>query len=125
MIPIQGYQGGLEIHHQAETGGGVRRDANALPGPDVINLPAGTYTLTIGGTGEDAAATGDLDITSELTISGAGAGTTIVSSFLLGGFIMGLVAALPSYFISLRFFQFVRRWRQKRRDRKVLRKTRQ
>jgi len=54
-----------------------------------------------------------------------GAGTTIVSSFLLGGFIMGLVAALPSYFISLSFFQFVRRWRQKRRDRKVLRKASQ
>ena len=52
------------------------------------------------------------------------AGTTIIFSFLLGGFIMGLIAALPSYFISLRFFQFVRRWRQKRRDRKVLRKAR-
>ena len=53
-----------------------------------------------------------------------GAGTTIISSFLLGGFIMGLVVALPSYFICLRFFQFVRHWRQKRRDRKVSRKPR-
>jgi uncharacterized protein (DUF2062 family) len=53
-----------------------------------------------------------------------GAGTTIVSSFLLGGFIMGLIAALPSYFISLRFFQFLRSWRQKRRDRKVSQKAR-
>ncbi len=53
-----------------------------------------------------------------------GAGTTIISSFLLGGFVMGLVTALPSYYISLKFFQFVRRWRQKRRDRKVLRKAR-
>ncbi|MBN1831829.1 MAG: DUF2062 domain-containing protein [Deltaproteobacteria bacterium] len=54
----------------------------------------------------------------------AGAGTTIIASFLLGGFIMGLVAALPSYLISLRFFRFVRRWRQKRRDREVTRKPR-
>jgi uncharacterized protein (DUF2062 family) len=55
----------------------------------------------------------------------AGAGTTIVSSFLVGGFIMGLLAAFPAYFISLRFFQFVRHWRQKRRDGRVLRKKRQ
>src|SRR3990172_8808874 len=37
------------------------QEANALSGPDTIDLPAGTYTLTIPGTGEDAAATGDLD----------------------------------------------------------------
>ena len=30
---------------------------------DTINLPAGTYTLSLTGTGEDAAATGDLDLT--------------------------------------------------------------
>jgi hypothetical protein len=55
-------------------------DANANPGPDTINLPAGTYTLSIAGTGEDAAATGDLDITDDLTISGAGAATTIIDA---------------------------------------------
>ena len=47
-------------------------------GADTINLPAGIYTLTVLGAGENAAATGDLDITGDLTISGAGAGTTIV-----------------------------------------------
>src|SRR6185369_9491929 len=56
--------------------------ANASVGvADTIVLPAGTYTLTIAGTGEDAAATGDLDITGlggALTISGAGAATTII-----------------------------------------------
>ena len=41
-------------------------------------LPAGTYTLTRAGTNEDAAATGDLDITQNLTITGAGAATTII-----------------------------------------------
>src|SRR5262245_31951520 len=30
---------------------------------DTINVPAGTYTLTIAGPDEDASATGDLDIT--------------------------------------------------------------
>jgi len=45
--------------------------ANATPGADTISVPAGTYTLTIAGTGENVAATGDLDITDDLTIQGA------------------------------------------------------
>jgi len=53
-------------------------EANALPGADTITLPAGTYTLTIPGIGENAAATGDLDITADLTINGASAVTTII-----------------------------------------------
>src|SRR5690348_5729159 len=55
-------------------------DANANPGPDVITLPAGTYTLTIPGANEDAGATGDLDITGDLTINGAGEATTVVDA---------------------------------------------
>lgn len=47
-------------------------------GTDTIVVPAGTYTLSIAGAGEDANATGDLDITADLTIIGAGAATTIV-----------------------------------------------
>ncbi len=53
-------------------------EANALSGHDTINLPSGTYTLAIGGAGEDAAATGDLDIFRDLTIVGAGQATTII-----------------------------------------------
>ncbi len=54
--------------------------ANALAGPDTIVLPPGTYTLTIAGQAEDAAASGDLDITDNLTIIGADAATTIVQA---------------------------------------------
>jgi CSLREA domain-containing protein len=54
------------------------QEANACAGADIITLPAGTYILAIAGTGEDAAATGDLDITDELTITGAGAATTVI-----------------------------------------------
>ena len=54
------------------------QEANALAGADTIVLPAGTYLLTIAGTGENGAATGDLDITDDLTITGVAAGTTIV-----------------------------------------------
>lgn len=49
------------------------QEANSLPGPDVIALPAGIYRLTLAGADEDAAATGDLDITDDLSILGAGA----------------------------------------------------
>jgi CSLREA domain-containing protein len=52
--------------------------ANVSGGADIITLPAGTYTLTIAGQNEDAAATGDLDVTGSVTINGAGAATTII-----------------------------------------------
>ncbi|MBI4770972.1 MAG: CSLREA domain-containing protein, partial [Chloroflexi bacterium] len=47
-------------------------------GDDTITLPAGAYTLTLAGTPEDANTRGDLDLTSNLTLQGAGASTTIV-----------------------------------------------
>jgi CSLREA domain-containing protein len=58
--------------------------ANAAAGDDTITVPAGTYTLTIAGIGEDAAATGDLDLTSNITINGAGADSTIIQAGTLG-----------------------------------------
>jgi CSLREA domain-containing protein len=51
-------------------------EANALAGTDTIALPAGAYTLALAGTGEDAAATGDLDVLDDLTLSGAGQAST-------------------------------------------------
>src|SRR5262249_39064708 len=44
---------------------------------------AGTYTLALAGSEEDAALTGDLDINTSLTIAGAGAETTIVDGAAL------------------------------------------
>ncbi|MEE9278265.1 MAG: hypothetical protein V3V06_07630, partial [Dehalococcoidia bacterium] len=58
------------------------QEANALDGDDTIALPASTFTLTIAGAGENAAATGDLDITdigNKLTIIGAGAAFTHIN----------------------------------------------
>ena len=49
-------------------------------GADTILLPAGTYTLTIPGSNEDANLTGDLDITDTLTIVGDGPGQTIINA---------------------------------------------
>lgn len=50
--------------------------ANAASGPDTIILPAGAYALALAGTGEDAGATGDLDIGGDTTLIGANAATT-------------------------------------------------
>ena len=52
--------------------------ADAHGGANTIILPAGTFTLTIAGAGEDASATGDLDITGNLTIKGKSSASTII-----------------------------------------------
>jgi hypothetical protein len=54
--------------------------ANNTNGADTISLPAGTYRLTIPDNTEDNGLRGDLDINDDLTISGAGAGSTIVDA---------------------------------------------
>src|SRR4051794_27409607 len=53
--------------------------SNGAGGTNTINVPAGGYTLSLTGVGEDAGLTGDLDITNgDLTIAGAGASTTTI-----------------------------------------------
>ncbi len=55
--------------------------ANAAAGADMITFaPNGTFQLTIAGANENAAATGDLDITQALTIVGNGTANTIVQA---------------------------------------------
>jgi len=54
------------------------QEANALVGADEIRLKAAVYRLLLTGAGEDAAATGDLDITDSVTIAGKGATLTVV-----------------------------------------------
>lgn len=53
---------------------------NALAGAQTVAPPAGTYTLSVAGAGENVAATGDLDITDSLTIIGAGANVTVINA---------------------------------------------
>src|SRR5207248_11497573 len=54
------------------------RAANALAGADTINVPAGTYRLTLTGAGEDAALTGDLDVTDAVAVRGDGPALTVI-----------------------------------------------
>jgi len=53
--------------------------ANASPGPDTIQLPAGVFALTRGGA-DSFALVGDLDVRESVTLSGAGAGVTIIDA---------------------------------------------
>lgn len=54
--------------------------ANETPGVDTILLGPGHYDLSIGGSGEDDAATGDLDIKESVRIIGAGSGQTTIDA---------------------------------------------
>lgn len=49
-------------------------------GADMINLPAGVFTLTIAGSNEDASATGDLDILHSLNLVGSGETQTVLDA---------------------------------------------
>ena len=54
------------------------QQSNALEGVDTIKLPAGTYTLSIGASGDEVAARGDLDITDAVSITGNTSEDTII-----------------------------------------------
>ncbi|WP_433379244.1 choice-of-anchor Q domain-containing protein [Actinoplanes sp. CA-142083] len=53
-------------------------EANARPGPDQIRVGPARIPLIITGAGEDAAATGDLDVTDDLTVIGGGHAATVI-----------------------------------------------
>jgi len=55
-------------------------EANGNGEADSITLGAGSHVLTLTGTGENGSATGDLDITGPLTITGLGPSQTIIDA---------------------------------------------
>lgn len=54
------------------------QESNALAGEDTIVLGSGDFVLTLAGTGENAAASGDLDVTASVTLAGAGATASFI-----------------------------------------------
>lgn len=60
-------------------------EANTSGQADAIILPPGEYGLTIVGSNEDAAFTGDLDITSEMGLLGSDAKKTVINAVGLDG----------------------------------------
>lgn len=72
------------------------QEANALAGTDTILIPAGTYTLSISGDFEDSAATGDIDITSDINISKTGVGTVTISGSSIDDRIFEIPSGAPT-----------------------------
>jgi hypothetical protein len=56
------------------------QNANRAGQKVTVNLPAGTYALTLRGGGEDDGAAGDLDITGDVRVLGDGAATTVIDA---------------------------------------------
>src|SRR4051794_25076970 len=54
------------------------QEANVQPGANSVLLSTGSYTQTIHWDYNDTSAVGDLDITDDLTLTGAGASKTII-----------------------------------------------
>ena len=56
------------------------QEVNAAPSAsgDSIELPAGTFALSLTGSDEDAAASGDLDISTSLVLTGVSAEDTVI-----------------------------------------------
>jgi hypothetical protein len=54
------------------------QETNVLAAEDTVKLPEGTYTITIPGAPDPSVIGGDLEITDDLIIAGAGPATTIV-----------------------------------------------
>jgi len=50
-----------------------------------------------------------------------GAGGTIAAAFLVGGFVMGIVAGPASYLVSFQIFKYLKAWRQSRKERRAWR----
>lgn len=58
----------------------THNDCTGGSGTDTIVLPAGTISFAVAGTGEDAALTGDLDVTDSVIVRGQGAGVSVVDA---------------------------------------------
>jgi|GEM_PF-392566 len=73
--------------------------ANGIAGPNIIGLQNGTYALAIAGIGEDAAATGDLDLTDEILLTGVGRGFSMIDAAGLdrGLHLIGVPAELEEF----------------------------
>jgi len=75
---------------------GAMITANAAAGTDTIVLSAANYELTVAGELEDLSATGDLDITDDLIIQGAGSDLSIID-----GGDLDRVLHVPAFYITL------------------------
>lgn len=73
--------------------------ANYTSGKDTVQVPAGTFVLSIAGAGEDSSATGDLDIRHPISVSGAGAEATVIDADGLDR-VLHVLATAPGSWIA-------------------------
>lgn len=59
----------------------------------------------------------------DLLMKVVGASGIIIAAFIIGGLILGVVTAVPSYFISLKVFGFLKKWRQEMRTKRWLKRN--
>lgn len=69
---------------------------NALGGNNTVILPAGTYQLTLPGN-EDSSVSDDLDINASLSLTGAGAGSTIIQQTVSGMRVLQVASGATVY----------------------------
>ena len=60
--------------------GGVAGECVAGSGPDTIELPAGSYTLSIAPVDPDDGTSGDLNLATDISLQGAGSRDTIIDA---------------------------------------------
>jgi len=58
-------------------------ESNEIQGNNIVLLPSGTFTLTLGGNEEESTRTGDLDILENLNLKGSGSDKTKIDGGLL------------------------------------------
>lgn len=92
------------------------QEANAHSDPDTIALPPGLYRLSVPGANEDAAATGDLDLTNSVTINGAGARTTRIDANGIDR-VFEVFSGVTASIRGVTITRGKRRQRRRRRDR--------
>jgi CSLREA domain-containing protein len=80
LTPKDGHCSLREAISAANSPGTASDCGTASSGANTIVLPAGHYTLTLPGAGEDNNLTGDLDIRAPVTVVGAGAGASIIDA---------------------------------------------
>ena len=76
-------------------------DANAASATTEITLSNATYRLTIGGAGDDAALTGDLDITNDMRVVGVDALPATVDASALNDRVFHVASNVVAYFSNL------------------------
>ena len=93
--------GGCETAANTCTLRAAIQEANVFSNADTIIVPAGIYNLTLGGSPEDTAFSGDLDITQPVTLSGAGAATTVVDQDVGGERVFDVQLGSPNTAVEI------------------------